>query len=94
MPVPFEQIRALLLQARNTPDMESQEQECFVERTRLDRLQFTNLNLAHSSVTSLNLDDYDVVFIGGAGEYSAAGNFWLSINGSKIKIEVPLSQDL
>jgi len=75
----FSDIRALLIQARNTPDMEAQEQDCFVERTRLDPSQLFSLNIAHSDLTELNLDQYDVVFIGGAGEYSATGEYpWMN----------------
>jgi len=76
---PFQDIRALLIQVRNTPDMEIQEQECFLERTRLQRHQLDSLNLARSSPSLEVLEPYDVLFIGGAGEYSATDDYdWTS----------------
>ncbi|GMQ80843.1 MAG: type 1 glutamine amidotransferase [Rhodothermia bacterium] len=79
MTISFSDIRALLIQARNTPDMEFQEQECFVERTRLEWSQMVSLNVAYSDLSELSLNDYDVLFVGGAGEYSATADYpWMN----------------
>ncbi len=70
----------LLLQARNTEDMEHQEQECFLERCRLEPMQLASLNLPRMSEmpdVSL-LQHYDAFFIGGAGEYSVTKDYeWM-----------------
>ncbi len=59
--------------------MEIQEQECFVERTRLEWSQMVSFNVAHSDLTELSLNDYDVLLIGGAGEYSATADYpWMN----------------
>ena len=68
---PLSEIRVLLIQARDTPVMERQEQQCFVERCHLPLAQFIPLNLTHTSITDGVLDDVDAMMIGGSGEYSA-----------------------
>jgi GMP synthase (glutamine-hydrolysing) len=74
----FSEIRALLLQVRNTRDIELQEQECFLERTKLAPHQLTSINVARDSLPDNILDGYHVLFIGGAGEYSAVENYeWM-----------------
>lgn len=75
MGTPFQDIRALLIQARSAPDMEIQEQECFLERTRLERHQLDSLNLIRTIPSLDVLEPYDVLFIGGAGEYSATKDY-------------------
>jgi len=76
----FRSLKILLLQARNTQDMELQEQECFLERCRLEEDQLHSLNLpvlAELPDVSV-LDRYDAFFIGGAGEYSATKDYeWM-----------------
>lgn len=64
-------LRLLLIQARNTEEMERQEQECFLERCRIHREQLHALNVVHSPLPEDILDDADAMMIGGAGEYSA-----------------------
>lgn len=64
-------VRVLLLQARDTPEMEHQEQACFLERCRLRRTQLACLNLPQTPLPSDVLERVDAVLIGGAGEYSA-----------------------
>lgn len=73
-------IRVLLLQARNTLDMEAQEQACFLERCRIttDQLDALNLPRMDGLPSPTILDDYDAFFIGGAGEYSATQDYpWM-----------------
>jgi len=73
-------ISVLLLQARNTIDIEIQEQECFLERCRIEADQLSSVNLARvDTLPDVSiLDDFDAFFIGGAGEYSAAENYpWM-----------------
>jgi GMP synthase (glutamine-hydrolysing) len=58
--------------------MESQEQECFLERTRLAHRQLDSLNLTRRDLSTRDIEPYDALFIGGAGEYSAAGDYpWM-----------------
>lgn len=64
-------IRILLLQARSTADMEIQELECFVERTRLEENNFVCMNVARGGLLNDPLAGMDAFMIGGAGEYSA-----------------------
>ena len=71
----FENIRVLLIQARNTADMEAQEQECFLERCRLRHDQLDSLNIARTHFHDNILEGYDALFIGGAGEYSACDDY-------------------
>ncbi len=74
----FSEIRALLLQVRNTPDIELQEQECFLERTGLSPDQLRSINVALAPLPQNVLDGYHVLFIGGAGEYSAVNDYdWM-----------------
>lgn len=73
-------LNILLLQARNTPDMERQEQECFLERCRIVEEQLHSVNLPHMDTfpDMSILDRYDAFFIGGAGEYSATKDYdWM-----------------
>jgi len=67
----FDQIRILLIQARNTADMERQEQRCFADRTGLRTDQFARVNIAREPLRLQWIDEVDAVMIGGAGEYSA-----------------------
>jgi GMP synthase (glutamine-hydrolysing) len=71
MPKTLDAIRVLLIQARNTEEMERQEQTCFVERCRIALDQFVPVNVAHDAVHTGLLDGVDALMIGGAGEYSA-----------------------
>ena len=68
---PFEDIRILLLQARNTPEMEHQEQQCFLERARLAPGQIVAVNVTRDPIPPSILDGFGAFMIGGAGEYSA-----------------------
>ena len=70
-PQSIEDVRALLVQARNTPPIELQEQECFLERCRIRREQLSTINVVHEPVTPDVLDGIDALMIGGAGEHSA-----------------------
>ncbi|MFP4228755.1 MAG: type 1 glutamine amidotransferase [Salinivenus sp.] len=70
----------LLVQARSAPDMEQQEQECFFERCHLPAEQFHLLNVARGDVPDpAVLPEVDAVLIGGAGKYSATGEYpWMN----------------
>lgn len=72
---PFDAIRVLLVQARNTEEMEHQEQRCFVERCRLPLRQFRPVNVVRDPLHPGLLDGVDAMMIGGAGEYSARGDY-------------------
>lgn len=64
-------IRVLLVQARNTPDMEEQEQTCFLERCQLEANQLIAVNVVRDEFDAEMLDPVQALLIGGAGEYSA-----------------------
>ena len=75
---PLSEIRVLLIQARNTLEMEQQEQQCFVERCRVPLTQFVPVNLTRASVYPALLDHVDAMMIGGSGEYSARNEYpWM-----------------
>lgn len=69
--VPFADINLLLIQARDTPEMEHQEQQCFIERCGIAAHQLRCLNVVRDPLDEQELADADVLMIGGAGEYSA-----------------------
>lgn len=88
----FDKIRALLVQVRNTEDIEVQEQQCFLERTQLHPEQLHCINLARSELHADLSEDYDVLFIGGAGEYSAVEDYdWMPSALSLIRDAADLS---
>lgn len=69
-------LRVVLVQARSEPQMIEQEQECFVERCRLPRDRFHVVNVVTGDPPQLaDLENVDVVLIGGAGAYSAAEDY-------------------
>lgn len=74
----MERIRVLLLQARNTPDMEQQEQECFLERCQIRTDQLATVNVTREPLRRGLLGDVHALLIGGAGEYSAYASYpWM-----------------
>lgn len=71
-------IRVLLIQARSTEDIELQEQECFLERCRIDPRQLRPVNVLRDPMHPRVLDGFDALLIGGAGEYSAVADYdWM-----------------
>jgi len=65
-------VRVALIQARDTAEMEAQEQQCFAERCRLRPDQLVSVNLARVPMPEEDLlAGADALMIGGAGEYSA-----------------------
>jgi GMP synthase (glutamine-hydrolysing) len=75
-PVTARPLQLLLMQARSKPEMEQQEQSCFVERCRVPREQIRVVNVGRGDTPSLaHLADVDAVLIGGAGQYSAADDY-------------------
>ncbi len=68
----FPNISALLIQARTEADMLQQELDCFLERTRLADGQIRTRNVVTDPLDEDLPSGFDVVFIGGAGEFSAA----------------------
>ena len=65
-------MRLLLVQAREDPYMEAQEQTCFVERCRVLPEHFQVLNVARGGKPeSVDLSNVHAVLIGGAGSFSA-----------------------
>lgn len=67
---PFPELRVLLIQARDTKDIEQQEQLCFLERCLLDPEQLIAVNVVRDRLEPRLLEGIDAVMIGGAGEYS------------------------
>lgn len=75
---PFPELRCMLLQARTEADMAAQELDCFAERTRLLRHQIATFNVTEGDASPALLQNRDVLFIGGAGEFSAAHDYtWM-----------------
>ena len=71
-------LRVLLVQARATSDMETQEQTCFLERCRLNAPQLVTANVIRDPLPNARLHDVDALIIGGAGEYSAMNDYpWM-----------------
>lgn len=71
MPRRLEQLKILLLQIRDTPEIARHEQRGFLEVGGIDPAQLQCVNVVDNpQVTSDLLDDIDAVFIGGSGEYS------------------------
>lgn len=68
-------LRVVLLQARDTPDIERQEQTCFLERCRLDADQLRCVNVVRDDLSPSVLDGADALLIGGSGEYSVARDY-------------------
>ena len=75
----FERLHYLLLQVRNADDpMREQEVRCFAEALRCDPSQIAVFDLLSGAPTPRQLRPYDVVLLGGSGDYSvAAGGPWL-----------------
>lgn len=75
-PLTFPPLHVLLIQARSAPNMERQEQQCFVERCRLPRQQIHVVNVARGEIpTPSHLEEVDALLIGGAGKYSAVDDY-------------------
>ncbi len=68
---PLQSLRFLLIQARSMPEMIQQEQECFIERCRIDANQLATVNVVTTPINRSLLGAVDAVLIGGAGEFSA-----------------------
>lgn len=73
-PSALHHVRILLIQARNTAEMERQEKQCFIERTGVETDRLFGINVVREPLRVDVLDAVDVVMIGGAGEYSAFQN--------------------
>lgn len=71
-------LRILLIQARSTGDIELQEQECFLERCRIDPRQLRAVNVLRDDIRPELLRGFDALMIGGAGEFSATEDYpWM-----------------
>lgn len=68
-----------LLQARGEPEMEIQEQGCFLERCQIEPDQLISRNVVRDSLSPDLFDGVDAFMIGGAGAYSATGEYpWMN----------------
>lgn len=69
-------LRLLLLQIRDEPEVERQEQECFLHFAGLDRKQFDFWNLVERpDLTTGDVGGFDAVVIGGAGAHSVTEEY-------------------
>ncbi len=69
-------LRLLLLQIRDEPEVERQEQECFIHFSGLDRQQFDFWNLVERpDLTPADVGGFDAVVIGGAGAHSVTEEY-------------------
>jgi len=77
----LEQIRYLLLQVRNADDpMRPQEVSCFARALETQISQIGVFDLLGGPLQDVDLDQSDVILIGGSGHYSAAGEGeWLEV---------------
>lgn len=75
----FDQVRYLLLQVRDADDpMRSQEVGCFARALRCRPDQIRPFDLLAGAPTRREIDEVDIVLIGGAGNYSVVrGGPWL-----------------
>ncbi len=75
----FDQLRFLLFQVRNPDDpMRDQEIDCFARALQCDRSQIRVFSILQGVPTHAELDEVDMVLLGGSGDYSvAAGGSWL-----------------
>lgn len=87
--------RILLVQVRNSDDpMKAQEVECFRSTLQCDRSQIGIFDLtAGTHFTRRQLDEYDLVVIGGSGDYSVAdGGSWWPVAAENMKTLHSLSK--
>lgn len=74
----IEDLRVLLVQARDEAWIERQELECFAERTRLAPDQFVPVSVLRDPLHPDLLRGADAVFIGGSGAYSVPDEYpWM-----------------
>lgn len=74
----LDDLRVLLLQARDEAWIADQERACFAERARLHVGQLVPVSVLIAPLEPALLDDVDAVFIGGAGPYSVAQEYpWM-----------------
>ncbi|MDQ7041378.1 MAG: type 1 glutamine amidotransferase [Rhodothermus sp.] len=68
-------VRVLLIQARRLPEIERQEQQCFLEGGRLRPEQLHCVNVTRDRLHTTLLNKVDAVLIGGASEFSAVERY-------------------
>jgi GMP synthase (glutamine-hydrolysing) len=75
----FDKLQFLLLQVRNYDDpMREQEVDCFARALQCERRQIHVLSILRGVPTRAQLDEVDMVLLGGSGDYSVAkGGSWL-----------------
>ena len=77
----YQDLQILLIQARDEPDILTQEQQCFVERCDIREDQLVSLNILEieaRTLSEINLSDYNAFMIGGSGAYSAMNDYpWM-----------------
>ena len=68
----------LLIQARTSPAILKQEQQCFIERCQISPIQLTSVNLPEERLPANVFSSFDAVMVGGAGEFSATETYdWM-----------------
>lgn len=81
MQLPEKDLRILLIQARDEPEILLQEQQCFIERCVIDKDQLISqniLDLSDQDIRTISLKEYDALMIGGSGAYCAANDYpWM-----------------
>lgn len=75
----FDKLRFMLFQVRNPDDaMRRQEVDCFARALQCDRNQIHVFSILQGVPTRAELDQVDMVLLGGSGDYSVAkGGTWL-----------------
>ena len=81
MQVTFSDIKILLIQARDEDEILKQEQDCFIERCQIKAAQLFAFNVIDKKLAELstvNINDYHCLMIGGSGAYSATQDYtWM-----------------
>jgi GMP synthase (glutamine-hydrolysing) len=69
----------LLIQARDEPHIQIQEQECFLDRCQVEPSLLHPVSVLETEMGTVHLSHYSAILIGGAGAYSAASDYpWMS----------------
>jgi GMP synthase (glutamine-hydrolysing) len=70
------QLRLIVLQVRDDPEVERQERECFVELSGLEPDQFDWWNVVERpAISHRDVEGFDAVVIGGAGAHSVTESY-------------------
>ena len=96
MASPLDTIQVLLIHVRESEDMADHERTCLEEVSGLRTDQLTSINVAiDTSLSSLDLKEFDAVIIGGSGHHSVTQDYpftqpLIDAIRSMVKLRIPL----